>query len=324
MKTLLIMLIAVSAFSATTSVKIEHNALSNLNSLTKKQIGVYNVTDDTLGFRPWAGKDTGNILSIWLAKNQHAKVKNLWGDTTRLKAVYSARDTSVFQKSDSSFVGGLKASRFYFGILTGTRLNTDTIFSKKDSTKIGRVDSLTINKDIFFPVRFEDMDQFNLGAAKALSQDGFPLLVSTGNGFSQLSIGLLDSAQGLIEHGHRFAEGDTDHIHVHYLVGAKDAGATFVNWSVHYLARNVGDTITYTGTVTRQDTIAANTPALTYKYFEIAEVAMPLIKIGSMRTVLVKRITASPTTNPSVSPYILQIGIHRKVNSLGSHLELTK
>jgi hypothetical protein len=130
MKTILILMIAVSVFASTTSVKIEQNALSNLNSLSKKQIGVSNATDDTLGFRPWGGKDTGSVVTYWLAKNQHAKVKNIWQDTARGKASYSARDTSVFHKSDSSHDIALRGDRFYFGLSTGDTL--DVTINKKD------------------------------------------------------------------------------------------------------------------------------------------------------------------------------------------------
>jgi hypothetical protein len=119
-KLLLVLFFAAAAFSGTTSVRIVNIALSNLNSLPSKQMGVENVIDDTLLYRAWGGKDTGGVLTRWLAKNYNAKVKNIWQDTARGKASYSVRDTSVFQKSDSSYKIADKADRFYFGTQTGT------------------------------------------------------------------------------------------------------------------------------------------------------------------------------------------------------------
>ena len=335
MKTVSIILMAASLLMAgTTNVRIYHQAVASPASVLPKQIGVNTTADANLGYKMWFGKDADGNLTYFISKSKPALFTSVRQDSS-----FSIRDTAKSYKGDTGTIGGLRATRFYYGTEVGTSSRNDSIFSIRDTSKIMKADSgffsklvtikfsadtITANKDFIFPIRWDDMDQFALGAAKSVGATGFPALTSTGNGFSQYLMGLSDSAQGIIEHGHRFIEGDTDHIHVHYLTGAKDAGATFVNWSIHYLARNIGDTITYTGTITKQDTIAANTLALTHKIFEIGEIPMPLIKIGSIRIMMVKRIAASPATNPSVSPYILQVGIHRKVNSIGSHEELVK
>jgi hypothetical protein len=164
---ILVLLAAAACFAGSTSVRVVHISLTNLNSLPSKQIGVCNVTDDSLGFRMWGGKDTGGVLTKWLAKGQHAKVKNIWEDTARAKAVYSARDTGILAIKDTALIRGLRATRarldslracdtakitaldvdrFYYGTLSGDRIDVDTVNAKWFSA----------DSCIQLPIRFSD------------------------------------------------------------------------------------------------------------------------------------------------------------------------
>lgn len=261
--------------------------------------------------------------SLWMVVSQH----NGWGDIKGTRyAVGSSKTAFLDTNNSTSTSNGSIVVAGGGGFMKDLRVGGNvyaSAFVGAGASKIS-ADTLQANNEIVFPTRWKDMDQFNLSAAKAVGATGFPPLVSTGNGFSQYQIGKNDSAQGHIEQGHEFVEADSDHVHVHYLTGSKEAGATFVNWSAHVRIRNKGDSLTYDTTLIKQDTIAANTSTLTHKYFEIGVIPTPLVKIGSSREIMIKRIAASPSTDPSVSPYILQVGIHRKLNTLGSHLETTK
>jgi hypothetical protein len=42
---------------------------------------------------------------------------------------------------------------------------------------------------------------------------------------------------------------------MHWLTNGQEASAKYVNWSIKYTAKNINDSTTYTGTVTKQDTI---------------------------------------------------------------------
>jgi len=171
---------------------------------------------------------------------------------------------------------------------------------------------------------WDDMDVFVLSAAKNIWQTGAPPLIADGRGFSFPRFGIGDSLEGNIEHTHKFKEGDTAHFHFHWVTNGREVGATFVNWSIHYLVVNTGDTITYTGTITKQDTIAANTPSLSHKYTEIGEVPTALVKVGAYKIIIIKRIAASPATNPAANPFGLAVGIHKKIDMIGSKSETTK
>lgn len=340
----IVLLIVSVCFGATTSVRI-YQQVGNASSYQNKQLGIDTVPDAALGWRMWSGKDAVGGVTKWLAKDKPARVDSLESTTgARMNRLYidSVRTLNHFSTitGDSIRATAINGTRVYSGITKSdtSRAYKDTayiaVFDSARVTKLSAgtitgatkltIDTAVVLKQLVFPDRWDDMDQFNLFAAKTVGATGFPPTVATGNGFSQLQIGISDSAQGLIEHGHKFIEGDTAHFHVHYLTAAKDANDRYVNWSIHYLFRNINDTITYMNTITKQDTIAANTPALTHKFLEIGEVPTPLIKIGAQCVIMFKRIAASPTTNPSASPYILQVGIHRKINSIGSRTESTK
>lgn len=170
---------------------------------------------------------------------------------------------------------------------------------------------------------WDDMEPFQLGAARNIGQTGAPTLTARGDGFSDYVWRLNDSLIGKVELTHRFIENDTSHIHLHYSPVRKDAAQKYVKFSIHIKTRNVGDTLTYDTTFTKEDTIPANTPKLKYKILEIAEFKTPNMRVGSMSDVCVK-IVAPSSASDTIGVYIDQVGIHRKVNSLGSRTETTK
>ena len=133
---LLLVLFVGSSFASTTNVRIYMQAQTSLNSLQNKQIGVQNVADANLGYRMWGGKDTGGIVSYWLAKSKPALVTSMRQDSS-----FSIKDTSKLYKGDSAFISGHKASRLYYGIVRG-----DTSFNIYDTAKIMKADSGNFGK----------------------------------------------------------------------------------------------------------------------------------------------------------------------------------
>jgi hypothetical protein len=269
-----------------------------------------------------------SMLSCDTAYLTSLKTARLYTTSLRLDTIYSIRDTAKIMKADSGNFSKLKV----------TKTTSDTIVSVYNSTAHIHADSACfgngIGRGVFdshghfqlygTALEWDDMDQFVLSAAKNIGVTGAPPLNSTGDGFSEFQFGIGDSLDGNIEHGHRFVEGDTLHFHAHWLNANKEAGDKYVKFQIHYKVRNIGDSLTYENTISAQDTIVANTPTLTHHLYEIGEVAMPLIKLGAQIQLSVKRIAASPATNPTSNPFLLQIGIHKKIDCFGSRTELTK
>jgi hypothetical protein len=119
-------------------------------------------------------------------------------------------------------------------------------------------------------------------------------------------------------------QGDSTEFHLHWYAFAKDAGAAYVNWSLRYWIFNNNDSVTYTGTLTKQDTVAANTKIMTHRITGFGKVATPNINIGARIVCVLKRIAASPATNPSANPMGSTIGIHKQVDMIGSRQIYTK
>lgn len=365
MRVLLIaFLMAFTAIAGTTNVRIYHQAVASPASVQNKQIGVNTTADADLGFKMWFGKDADGNVNQFLCKNQKIKATSIRQDSS-----FSLFDTSKHYRSPLANFDSARIGKLSIGALSGvTRIPTDTIYSKRDTSKLMKADSgnftklktIKIISDTIVSVydstahihadsacfgngigrgvfdthghfqlfgtalEWDDMDQFVLSAAKNVGATGAPPLNSTGDGFSEFQFGIGDSLDGNIEHGHRFVEGDTLHFHAHWLNANKEAGNKYVKFQIHYKIRNIGDSLTYENTISAQDTIVANTSTLTHHYYDIGEVDMPLIKLGAQVQISVKRIAASPATNPTNNPFLLQIGIHKKIDCFGSRTELTK
>lgn len=370
---LIIVLSAFTAWCGTTNVRIYHQAVASPASVQSKQIGVNTSADANLGYKMWFGKDADGSVTSFIAKSKPALFTSVRQDSS-----FSLRDTSKLYKGDSAFIGGMNATRLYFGVqsgtsiradsvfsirdtsklmkadsgcftglhatrfnftsLIGTSIRIDTIYSKVDTSKYIKVDSIHIGNGTNYAEfdkrghltlkgdapEWDDMDQFTLQASKNVGVTGFPTLTQTNRGFSEYSMATNDSCIGLIEHGHRFIEGDTCHPHVHYKTYVQDATQRYVKFSLHYLFTNINDSCTYEGTITKQDTIAANTKKYTAKLVELPEIPTPLIKLGANMNICIKRITASPDSAPTVNPFIVQFGIHKKIDCFGSRSELVK
>ena len=228
----------------------------------------------------------------------------------------------VFAGTTTDTVKATKAFVGTRGIID--TLKTKAVYSLKDTTHLGRVDTLTINQELLFPSRWDDAGDIKLDNIRTNGVGGNSDWNPTGLGFNKNQFKIGDSAQGSTELFHKFAEGDSTEFHLHWYKNSNEAGATFVNWSLRYWIFNDNDSTTYTGTLTHQDTIAANTKVMTHHVTSFGTIATPALKIGAKIVIMAKRIAASPTTNPAADPFASTVGCHKKINSIGSHTVYTK
>lgn len=110
------------------------------------------------------------------------------------------------------------------------RLTLDSIVSANYCGAKITADTINAVKDILFPVRWNDLDQFVLSSAKNVGQTGAPTLTATGDGFSRYLFGVNDSLIGNIELKHEFVENDTLHCHFHYSPARVDGSAKHVKF----------------------------------------------------------------------------------------------
>lgn len=269
-----------------------------------------------------------------VTKERIGRIDTAYGDTSYFRVNKSriGRIDTVY--SDTSYSRVRKSRIGRIDTVYGDSLNERTIKStvfRGDSLRIGSVSNNTIidtGYGIFLngnTTVYNDIEQFYLFAAKNIGQTGAPPLTASGKGFSFPAFNINDSLEGQVEYNHQYIDpGDTLHFHLHYETNGKDNTARYVKWSVHYKIMNINDTLTYENTITYQDTIPANTPTLQHRFIEIGEVAVPVLSIGAYIFIMLKRIAASPATNPTNNPYGITLGIHAKINTLGSRTETTK
>lgn len=136
---------------------------------------------------------------------------------------------------------------------------------------------------------------------------------------------------------HDWVEGDSLQIHIHWANQDSITGsAKDVKWEVEWSIQNVMTGNFYSSTVsTKNITLAQNTRPKMHQISEIAmilpatvvnknpNVTLSQMKVGAQFICRVRRITADGTA-VSANPYFLQLGIHYKVNSLGSRETTTK
>jgi hypothetical protein len=130
---------------------------------------------------------------------------------------------------------------------------------------------------------------------------------------------------------HDWEEGSGIEIHIHYSNGSEDTTDRYIKFTLEYAIANMvanGNTGTQfvRGTEDVEWAIPANTPAYTHLYKTLKVVdatTMANIKIGAGFVGSLKRITATGTA-PSVNPYVLNLGIHYKTNTLGSRTTTSK
>jgi hypothetical protein len=152
---------------------------------------------------------------------------------------------------------------------------------------------------------------------------GVPSLVISPEGWAAYSFDENDSADGSTEEYHSFTEGDTAHYHYHVITGSNDGTTRYVRYRLHWIIKNIGDSLTYNSTASKVDTIPAGTKALTHRLIDLTDIPVPAVKIGAMYILTIHRDTCG-LGDPSVNPWILEAGVHRRVNSDGSTGEYIK
>jgi hypothetical protein len=255
----------------------------------------HSVVADSAGKSHKADTLIGKTLDTVLIKKLSYGIAK--GDT-----VYSIRDTSKYIKAD--FVRGDSA---WFGSAAGQTLINNS----------GRV-ILTGTAE-----EWNDISRISLSSVRPVGA-GIPTWTGTAEGYSLNSFNINDSLEGETEFDHQFKEGDTIEFHLHWKTNGKDADTTYVKWGFHYIFTNINDSSTYNGTLSRQDTILNTVKSLTHRYTSLGSVAMPNTLIGGYFVCVLKRIAASPATNPAANPFCIAIGLHARVNTFGSRTKTTK
>jgi hypothetical protein len=121
---------------------------------------------------------------------------------------------------------------------------------------------------------------------------------------------------------HRWKEGSTIELHVHWASNGVNADNRAVKWQLSYTwanrLSNGGQTAFPAATVNSAETvIPANTPDKTHLYTSVLTFTPTGGKVGAYLCMALKRI-ASTGTAPTSNPWILAVGAHYEVDTLGT------
>lgn len=174
-------------------------------------------------------------------------------------------------------------------------------------------------------------DDINTGLNPRNTGTGRPTLASFVGGLSEFQFAVNDYADLTpIELLHGWKEGSTFEIHLHWaLGGTNDTTVRGVKWQIEYSIANMvdnGGTTAFAAItpVSVESSIPSGQPALTHRYTSVVSVVGTGFKIGTQLCMQVKRIASVTNTAPAANPYLLSIGIHYEIDTLGSRERGTK
>jgi hypothetical protein len=128
-----------------------------------------------------------------------------------------------------------------------------------------------------------------------------------------------------IELQHDYKQGTDLYVHLHIATRGTNASAYNVRYTIEYSIAAVNGVFGGPTTLDVETTIAGGTAALTHKYITMGTISGAGLVIGSQIKYRLVRIAAAVNDAPAANnPFVLQVGIHRQIDTLGSRLEATK
>lgn len=171
---------------------------------------------------------------------------------------------------------------------------------------------------------WDDVGDIKLDNVRNTGVAGSATWTTTGLGFSKNQFAIGDSSQGSTEIFHKYKTGDSAEFHFHWFSANNEAGVTFVKWSISVWIFNNDDSVTFAGSITKQDTISASSKVMTHRITTFGRYKLTGVTMGAKVIIVIKRIAASPTTNPATNPFGSTIGMHMIIDMMGSKGVYTK
>ena len=168
-------------------------------------------------------------------------------------------------------------------------------------------------------------NDINTGVNPRNTGAGRPTLASFVGNLQEFQFAVNDFADLTpIELLHGWKEGSEIEFHLHWATGgSNDATARGVKWEIEYTIANKDSAFPATTVISAEATIASGEAANTHHYTSIGNYTFTGGLIGAQISFRVKRITASGTA-PATNPFLLSIGIHYEIDTIGSRTKIGK
>ena len=131
-----------------------------------------------------------------------------------------------------------------------------------------------------------------------------------------------DLVYGSMEIPHNYKEGEKLDVHCHIITHGAEAGVE-VRYSFEYWIADSGEASTTTNTITSADKALTNADGH-HEYVDIGDITMTNFKIGACICFVFKRVALADGSNPANDPFVVSIGAHYAIDTMGSRSEATK
>lgn len=139
---------------------------------------------------------------------------------------------------------------------------------------------------------------------------------------SQYTFAINDYVEGSFELKHNYKEGTDLDVHVHVVTQGAEAGVE-VRYSFEYWIADIGEASAGTTTITSDDYTLTNANGH-HEYIDIGDISGAGYKIGAVVCFLFKRVALVGGSDPSSDPFVVSIGAHYEIDTMGSRQETVK
>jgi len=290
--------------------------LNDIKSITNTVTGI----DSTLNAR------IDGLDSAKAGINDAEVISGLWDFSTL--PTLEADPTGSTQAVRKGYVDGVIHTRKH---AIDSALDHDAISGLSGSVAILSssgfiIDSDTLLSDllrkVFSPIYYDDLF---VDIAPRTTGVGKPTLSAFSGNIQKYTFAVNDISElSAIELKHDWKEGSEIEIHVHWCTnGANDATVRGVKWEIDYTWANNLEVGNYTAfpsatTLSSETSIAENEPDKTHKYTSVLSFTPTGGKIGACLCISLKRIASVTNTAPANNPFVIMVGVHYQIDTIGS------
>ena len=139
---------------------------------------------------------------------------------------------------------------------------------------------------------------------------------------SQYTFAINDYVQGSFELLHNYKEGSNLDIHVHIATNGAEASKE-ARYSFEYWMADMNEASTTTTTITSADKALTNADGH-HEYVDLGDISGTGMKIGAIVCFLLKRVALVDGDDPTSDPFVMSVGCHYQIDSMGSSTETVK
>lgn len=215
---------------------------------------------------------------------------------------------------------GDDASLYYDG--TNFNIKTDEVAASDLDLTCGANKTLELQNVVY--------DDWYFEIAPKTTGAGKPTLASFSGNINQWTMAVNDIAElRPVEMAHKWKEATEIELHVHWATNGLDATDRGVKWEIDYTWSNgLGEAaptaFAAATTLSTETLIPASTPDKTYMYTSVLSFTPTAGVIGAGLLMSLKRIASVTNPTPANSPWVIMVGVHYQINTIGSRQIGTK